>query len=130
MYSDTSEKSNTGSHDCRFVSMRSAHACSLLTKIGFDSPDGADTLDKWMKGTSALFVAALSHVDIVGEVEATDTEVKFRFDEVLAFNLPFVKPKVPLTGTLILKRGKDGLITDYKEIWDTDVGATLKRAYL
>lgn len=83
-----------------------------------------------MKGTSALFVASLSHVDIVGEVEATDKEVRFRFDEVLAFNLPLIKPKVPLTGTLILTRGKDGLITDYKEIWDTDVGATLKRAYL
>ena len=88
------------------------------------------TLDKWIKGTSALFVGSLSHVDIVGEVEATDAEVRFRFDEVLAFNFPLIKPKVPLTGTLVLTRGKDGLITDYNEIWDTDVATTLSKAYL
>ena len=35
------------------------------------------TLDKWIKGTPALFVGSLSHVDIVGEVEATDAEVRF-----------------------------------------------------
>ena len=51
------------------------------------------TLDKWIKGTSALFVASLSHVDLVGDVEATETLVRFRFTETLAFNLPIVKPK-------------------------------------
>ena len=89
------------------------------------------TLDKWMKGTAALFVGPLSHVDLVGNIEANDKEVKFRFDEILAFNLPFVKPKVPLTGTLILTRSPEtGLITKYLEIWDTGVTETLLNAKL
>ena len=88
------------------------------------------TLDKWIKGTSALFVEKDSHVDLVGDVVADDKEVRFRFSETLAFNLPLVKPKVPLTGELILTRGKDGLITKYLEVWDTGVWATLSKAYL
>ena len=94
--------------------------------------DEIDTyvLDKWIKGTSALFVASQSHVDIVGDVEADANQVKFRFSETLAFNLPLVKPKVPLTGTLILTRGSDGLFTSYNEIWDTDLWATLSKTYL
>ena len=89
------------------------------------------TLDKWIKGTGALFVGDKSHVDIVGDVEATDAEVKFRFSETLAFNLPLLKPKVPLTGTLILSRDPaTGLIVKYKEIWDTGVAETLSKAYL
>ena len=89
------------------------------------------TLDKWIKGTAALFVGPLSHVDLVGNIEANDKEVKFRFDEILAFNLPLVKPKVPLTGTLILTRSPEtGLITKYLEIWDTGVTETLLNAKL
>ena len=91
----------------------------------------ADTLDKWIKGTGALFVAEQSHVDIVGEVESNDREVRFRFTETLAFNLPLIKPKVPLTGTLVLTRDADsGLITKYLEIWDTGVWETLSKAKL
>lgn len=86
---------------------------------------------QWMKGTAALFVGDKSHVEIVGDVEASETEVRFRFTETLAFNLPFVKPKVPLTGTLVLTRSPtDGLITKYLEIWDTNVPQTLSKAYL
>ena len=67
----------------------------------------------------------------MGEVRATDKEVRFRFDEILAFNLPLVKPKVPLTGELVLTRDPEsGLITKYLEIWDTGVWATLSKAYL
>ena len=89
------------------------------------------TLDKWIKGTGALFVGSLSHVDIVGDVEASESEVKFRFSETLAFNLPLVKPKVPLTGELVLTRdATTGLITKYVEIWDTGVWETLSKAYL
>ena len=62
--------------------------------------------------TGALFVGSLSHVDLVGAVEADAKQVKFRFTETLAFNLPLIKPKVPLTGTLILTRGEDGLRVD------------------
>ena len=72
----------------------------------------------------------LSHVDLVGEVKADASEVSFRFSEVLAFNLPFLKPKVPLTGRLVLTRGSDGLITSYREFWDQGVFATLSKAYL
>ena len=87
------------------------------------------TLDKWIKGTGALFVGEKSHVDIVGDVAATEKEVRFRFSEVLAFNIPLT-PKVPLTGTLVLTRGDDGLFTAYNEIWDTNVADTLRRGYL
>ena len=87
------------------------------------------TLDKWIKGTGALFVGDRSHVDIVGPVERDENQIKFRFTETLVFNLPIVKPTVPLTGTLILTRGKDGLITKYEEIWDTDVLTTLSKGY-
>ena len=74
-------------------------------------------------------MASQSHVDIVGDVEADANQVKFRFSEILAFNVP-LKPKVPLTGTLILTRGSDGLFTSYNEIWDTDLWATLSKTYL
>lgn len=36
------------------------------------------TLDKWIKGTSRLFNARNSHVELVGEVRATEEEVRFR----------------------------------------------------
>ena len=90
----------------------------------------AYTLDKWMKGTAVLFVGELSHVDLVGEVQADASEVSLRLTETLAFNLPFLKPKVPLTGRLVLTRGTDGLITSYREYWDQGVLETLSKAYL
>lgn len=85
------------------------------------------TLDKWIKGTQKLFVGEASHVDLVGDVAVSDTEVSLRFSEVLAFNMPF-QPKVDLTGKLVLKRGPDGLITSYREFWDKSVGDVLKSA--
>ena len=88
------------------------------------------TLEKWMKGTAKLFVAELSHVDLVGPIVADANEVSFRFSETLAFNLPFLKPKVPLTGRLVLKRGPDGLITSYREFWDQGTFEVLSKAYL
>ena len=51
------------------------------------------TLDKWQVGTAKLFVGKESHVDLVGEVVASNSEVTFRFDEILAFNIP-LHPKV------------------------------------
>ena len=56
------------------------------------------TLDKWMVGTAKLFDGKQSHVDLVGQVEADAKEVRFRFSEVLCFNVPLLKPKIPLTG--------------------------------
>jgi hypothetical protein len=86
------------------------------------------TLDKWVKGTQALFVGDKSRVDLDGEVSVTKEQVKFRFDEDLMFNIPF-KPVVHLTGTVVLKRSPDtGLITSYQEIWDQDVATVLKSA--
>ena len=88
------------------------------------------TLDKWISGTQKLFVGDKSKVEIVGPVEADAKEVRFRFSEVLCFNLPLIKPKIPLTGSLVLTRGDDGLITKYREIWDVTVAESLKSAYL
>lgn len=87
------------------------------------------TLPKWVKGTKALFVGDKSRVQIVGDVQVAGSELSFQFDEVLCFNIP-LQPKVPLKGTLVLKLGDNGLITSYRERWDTSVWATLSKAYL
>ena len=55
------------------------------------------TMDKWVKGTKALFVASGSRVSLVGDVDVSSSEVSFRFDEDLMFNIPF-KPVCSLTG--------------------------------
>lgn len=55
------------------------------------------TMDKWVKGTKALFIASGSRVSLVGDVDVSATEVSFRFDEDLMFNIPF-KPVCSLTG--------------------------------
>ena len=86
------------------------------------------TMDKWIKGTQALFVASGSRVSLVGDVDVTPSEVSFRFDEDLMFNLPF-KPVCSLTGKVVLTRDeKTGLITSYREYWDQSVNDVLKSA--
>lgn len=70
----------------------------------------------------------LSFTEIVGDVSASDAEVRFRFNEVLCFNVP-LNPKIPLTGEVILTRGDNGLITKYLEVWDTNLFDTLKKTY-
>ena len=91
--------------------------------------DEIDTykLDQWMKGTQKLFVGDESHVELVGPVVATKDAVEFRFDEVLAFNIP-LHPKVKLTGKVVLKRQADGLISSYQEFWDQSVKDVLLSA--
>lgn len=86
------------------------------------------TLDKWQVGTQKLFVGAESHVALVGEVHASPELVSFRFDEVLAFNVP-LHPKVTLTGRVDLARDPTtGLITSYREFWDQSVNEVLRSA--
>lgn len=87
------------------------------------------TLDKWIKGTSRLFVGPPgSRVSMVGPIEANDQAVSFRFEEDLMFNIPF-KPVVNLSGKVVLERDeKTGLITSYREFWDQDVNTVLKSA--
>lgn len=50
-------------------------------------------------------------MELDGPITVTNKEAVFRFKEQLMFNIPVFKPKVPLTGKLVLKRGKDGLFT-------------------
>eukprot|EP00242_Pyramimonas_sp_CCMP2087_P000013 CAMPEP_0198197568 /NCGR_PEP_ID=MMETSP1445-20131203/1140_1 /TAXON_ID=36898 /ORGANISM="Pyramimonas sp., Strain CCMP2087" /LENGTH=162 /DNA_ID=CAMNT_0043866881 /DNA_START=248 /DNA_END=736 /DNA_ORIENTATION=+ len=78
----------------------------------------------FVKGTKKLFDADQGYVNLVGDVEADENSVSFRFDEELAFNVPF-KPKTYLTGKLVLTRNADGLISSYKETWDQSVGKVL-----
>lgn len=86
------------------------------------------TMDKWIKGTQALFVASGSRVSLVGDVNVTPSEVTFRFDEDLMFNIPF-KPVCSLTGKVVLTRDEStGLITSYREYWDQSVNDVLKTA--
>mmetsp|Transcript_45498 Transcript_45498/g.110754 ORF Transcript_45498/g.110754 Transcript_45498/m.110754 type:complete len:224 (-) Transcript_45498:44-715(-) len=85
--------------------------------------DEIDTykLEKWIDGTRKLFKNEYSHMDLDGPVTVTDKKVEFRFKERLMFNIPYLKPKVPLTGKLELTRGEGGLFTKYKETWDEPV---------
>mmetsp|Transcript_4076 Transcript_4076/g.9165 ORF Transcript_4076/g.9165 Transcript_4076/m.9165 type:complete len:258 (-) Transcript_4076:270-1043(-) len=86
------------------------------------------TMDKWIKGTQALFIPSGSRVSLVGDVEVTSAEASFRFDEDLMFNIPF-KPVCSLTGKVVLTRDPNtGLITSYREYWDQSVNDVLKTA--
>eukprot|EP00960_Hanusia_phi_P070024 767219-Hanusia_phi.AAC.2 len=72
-------------------------------------------------------------MELDGDIQVGKEEASFKFKEQLMFNIPILKPKVPLTGKLILKRGEDGLITSYREIWDQPVslaGADLRKLLL
>lgn len=82
-----------------------------------------------MKGTSRLFVGPpSSKLDLVGKIQASPTEVSFRFEEDLMFNIPF-RPVVHLTGKVVLEReAGTGLISSYREFWDQDVKTVLKSA--
>ena len=82
-------------------------------------------IDQYVKGTSSLFNAERSHVDLIGDVTATADEVNFRFRETLAFNIPF-QPKVQLSGSVKLTRGKDGLVEYSREFWDQTPVEVLK----
>jgi hypothetical protein len=86
------------------------------------------TMDKWILGTSRLFVGEGSALRLVGDVHVSKQQVEFLFDEDLMFNIPF-KPKVHLTGKLVLERDPNtGLITKYREYWDQSVADVLKSA--
>jgi hypothetical protein len=86
------------------------------------------TMDKWIKGTQSLFIPSGSRVSLVGDVDVSPSEVSFRFDEDLMFNIPF-KPVCSLTGRVVLTRDeKTGLITSYREYWDQSVNEVLKTA--
>lgn len=92
--------------------------------------DEIDTykLDQWVKGTAKLFVGEKSSVRLIGDVEVTADEVRFRFDEDLMFRIPF-RPIVSLSGTVVLARDPaTGLISSYREVWDQDVATVLKSA--
>eukprot|EP00581_Thalassiosira_minuscula_P014575 CAMPEP_0183712894 /NCGR_PEP_ID=MMETSP0737-20130205/7937_1 /TAXON_ID=385413 /ORGANISM="Thalassiosira miniscula, Strain CCMP1093" /LENGTH=254 /DNA_ID=CAMNT_0025941619 /DNA_START=168 /DNA_END=932 /DNA_ORIENTATION=- len=86
------------------------------------------TMDKWIKGTKQLFIPSGSRVSLVGDVDVSPSEVSFRFDEDLMFNIPF-KPVCSLTGKVVLTRDENtGLITSYREFWDQSVNDVLKTA--
>lgn len=92
--------------------------------------DEIDTysLDQWVKGTQRLFVGKKSDVRLVGDISVTPQQVEFRFDEDLAFNIPF-QPVVSLSGKVVLTRDLEtGYITSYREFWDQDVATVLKSA--
>ena len=55
-------------------------------------------------------------------------ERRFRFHEILAFNVPFT-PKVDLTGRVDMTRGPDGLISSSREFWDQSVLGVLKTVF-
>jgi hypothetical protein len=92
--------------------------------------DEIDTypLDKYIKGTKALFVAKKSHVDLTSPVTVDAKKAAFTFEETLAFNIPPLYPSVHLTGNVELFRGPDGLITRSVEHWDQPPAEVLKTA--
>ena len=88
------------------------------------------TLDKWIQGTGLLFKNDYSKMELASPITITKDEASFAFKEQLMFNIPILKPKVPLTGKLVLKRGGNGLFTSYKESWDQGVAQVLLSAKL
>jgi hypothetical protein len=96
--------------------------------------DEIDTyqLEQWMRGTQKLFVGNKSHVDLEpNSLQVSNSEVTFRFQETLCFNVPLLYPAVYLSGKVILQRDPStGLITSYQEKWDQDVNTVLKSAKL
>jgi hypothetical protein len=109
-----------------------------LTRSVYDESatftDEIDTyqLDPWIKGTKRLFIADKSLVELVpNSLKVTDREATFLFTEKLTFNIPFLLPKVYLTGQVVLKRDPStGLITSYQEKWDQDVNTVVTSAQL
>ena len=92
--------------------------------------DEIDTyeLDKFIKGTSKLFVADRSHVDLTSPVTATSDSVEFKFKEDLCFNIPF-KPTVFVSGRVVLTRDpSSGLFVKYREYWDQKPNDVLRAA--
>ena len=92
--------------------------------------DEIDTyeLDKFIKGTSKLFVADRSHVDLTSPVTASNDSVEFKFKEDLCFNIPF-KPTVFVSGRVVLTRDLDtGLFVKYREYWDQKPNDVLRGA--
>ena len=92
--------------------------------------DEIDTydLDKFIKGTSKLFVKDRSHVDLTSPVTASDASVEFSFKEDLCFNIPF-KPTVFVSGKVVLTREPStGLFVKYREYWDQSPNDVLKTA--
>ena len=74
------------------------------------------TMDKWIKGTKALFVAEKSKLDILGDVNVNKDKVEFSFREDLMFRIPF-RPVCSLSGKVVLSRDPStGLITKYREV--------------
>eukprot|EP01031_Cornospumella_fuschlensis_P026344 gene26344-31823_t len=119
------------------IAKRQALITADFTRSVYDEScvfqDEIDTypIDKYVKGTKALFVAEESHVDLTGPVTVQDDgKVVFPFKEVLAFRLPFLHPKVRLSGRVELKRNGEGLIIYSREHWDQSVANVLKTAYL
>lgn len=96
--------------------------------------DEIDTyqLEQWTRGTQKLFVGNKSHVDLEpNSLQVSNSEVTFRFQETLCFNVPLLYPTVYLSGKVILQRDPStGLITSYQEKWDQDVNTVLKSAKL
>lgn len=88
------------------------------------------TLDKWIQGTGLLFKNDYSKMELASPISITKDEASFAFKEQLMFNIPILKPKVPLTGKLVLTRGGNGLFTSYKESWDQGVAQVLLSAKL
>ena len=92
--------------------------------------DEIDTyeLDKFIKGTSKLFVADRSHVDLTSPVTASNESVEFAFKEDLCFNIPF-RPTVFVSGRVVLERDpSSGLFVKYREYWDQKPNDVLRGA--
>ena len=92
--------------------------------------DEIDTyeLEKFIQGTSKLFVADRSRVDLTSPVTASNDSVEFAFEEDLCFNIPF-RPTVFVSGRVVLTRDLDtGLFVRYREYWDQKPNDVLRGA--
>lgn len=94
--------------------------------------DEIDTydIDDYVRGTKALFNGPASHVALASAPQISpDGTISYRFQETLAFKIPYLQPKVDLAGRVELKRGSDGLISSSREFWDDSVAEVLQHVY-
>mmetsp|Transcript_46721 Transcript_46721/g.75151 ORF Transcript_46721/g.75151 Transcript_46721/m.75151 type:complete len:309 (+) Transcript_46721:78-1004(+) len=85
-------------------------------------------LQKFVRGTKALFVAERSELELLGDVYVVgDDKIVAKWREVACFNIP-LRPKTYFTGNITLTLGKDNLIVNYLEQWDLTIPEILATA--
>lgn len=90
------------------------------------------SINDYVRGTKALFDATESHTELLEPVklESNGEAIIAKFRETLSFKLPFIHPKVDLSGRLRLELNQDRLISFSREYWDQSIPEVLSTIHL